>query len=207
MKNWFVKKKGFTLIEILIVLGIISTILLVGLGSYGIVQKKMRLEIAANTMQSIIAEARDKSKVGYYETGANIISPKSLCFGFRLTPGEFVELITTKYDRLQVDQKCSTLDQDIQKSQIQDLQNDIVIKKIEKFNEEITDPLDLFFAPPFGDIEVIGLSAASNPEIIVTVGYLSSENVLDQRQIVLNALTGSVYIKKGNEQNVQNQNQ
>jgi len=203
MKNWFVKKKGFTLIEILIVLGIISTILLVGLGSYGVVQKKMRLEIAANTMQSIIAEARDKSKVGYYET----VSSKSLCFGFRLTPGEFVELLTTKYDRLQVDQKCSSLGQDIKEAQIQDLQNDIVIKKIDKFDEEITDPLDVFFAPPFGDIEVLGLSAASNPEIMVSVGYLSSENVLDQRQIVLNALTGSVYIKKGNEQNVQNQNQ
>ena len=70
------KKKGFTLVEILIVLAVISMVILLGVSSYGVVRKKIQLDLAANSLASSIVEARDKTATLSSKSGsvANSIS-------------------------------------------------------------------------------------------------------------------------------------
>jgi len=193
MKSIAVKKKGFTLIEILIVISILSLVIVLGLSSYSVVQKRIRLDVAANTLQSIISEARDKSRSGYFA------EETSLCYGFRVKSGEPMELIKSKFDRLNQNNKCSVLDSDITVVPTESIQNDLVIKKVEKFSEPVTEKIVVFFTPPYGTPELTGLRSDKEALIKITVGYANSENSLDARTVVFNALIGNAYVQKANE--------
>ncbi|MBN1494452.1 prepilin-type N-terminal cleavage/methylation domain-containing protein [Candidatus Peregrinibacteria bacterium] len=193
MKNIALKKKGFTLVEILIVISILSVVVILGLGSYSIVQKKIRLDVAANTLQSIIGEARDKSRSGYF------VEKSSICYGFRVKSGEGMDLIKTKFDRLQEVNKCSVIESDITIVPTESLQSDLIIKKVEKFTEPVTEQVTVFFTPPYGTPELSGLRSDREALIKITVGYANSENPLDARTVVFNALIGNAYVQKVNE--------
>jgi len=196
MKTANLKKKGFTLVEILIVIAIISLVVLLGFSSYGIAQKKARLDMAASSVQSMIAEARDKSKSGHFEAGGDILAAKSLCYGFRAYPGGSFELLSTTFNRLAINDKCSRLSNDIKVvKQLETLQ-DIIIKKIESFGKEQIDPVVVFFMPPKGEAEITVYTAYTDePFIKFNVGYANSDSLLDQRQVVFNILSGTVKLQ------------
>jgi len=198
------KKKGFTLIEILIVLSIISLVVLLGITSYGIAQKKVRLDIAANSVRGLITEARDKTKAGYYENTSDVLEAKSLCYGFKAYPGGSFELLTTTFNPLKLTGKCSVSENDIKIVKKVETLNDIVLKKIDAFGNEQVDPLVMFFQPPKAEIEILNLSAINEPVVKFNVGYTNSDNINDQRQVVFNVLTGIVKLQLLSEKNENN---
>jgi len=195
------KKKGFTLVEILIVLTIISLVVLLGFSSYGFAQKKIRLDIAANSVQSLISEARDKTKAGYYESSSDAVEAKSLCYGFKAYPGGGVELLTTPYDPIKTTEKCSLNLNNIIVVKKPETSNDIILKKVEMFGAEQADPVIVFFQPPNAEIEFTSMNLTSDPVMKLNVGYSNSDNIQDQRQVVFNVLTGNVKLQLLNENN------
>ena len=201
MHSFNSKKKGFTLIEILIVLAIISLVVLLGISSYGIAQKKVRLDMAANTVQALIVEARDKSKAGFYENTGDVLEAKSLCYGFKAYPGGSFELLTTTYNPLELSGKCSNNLNDIKIVKKLETSKDIILKKIISYGQEQTDPVVIFFQPPKAEIEISNFIYIQEPLIKFNVGYSNSENILDQRQVVFNVLTGTVKMQTLSENN------
>jgi len=187
------KNKGFTLIEILVVISIIGLVTVLGISSYSVVRKRLRLDIAVNTAASLVTEARDKAKVGYFESNGN-----SVCFGFLLEKEGFISIFQTKYDRLKETGKCSRLDQDIQFMKKEKNDNSIIaIKKIEKFGHEV-DELSVYFTPPYGEVEIDDMHISSEAESVIKfiVGYKDSEKKVDNKEIVFNVLTGNTYKQK-----------
>lgn len=199
MKNMrCVKKKGFTLIEILLVLSIISVIVLLGVSSYSIVRKKVRLDIAANSFESVITEARDSTRSGYYRENGNVSEAPSVCFGFSVEQGKYIELLETTYDRLGRDVKCSRNQQDINELSIGDIDENIEIKQIELFGSETAEEITVFFRPPDAKPEILNSGIDQNAILRIVIGFEDSDNPLDKREVVFNALTSNVYTQKFN---------
>ncbi|MFC1810213.1 prepilin-type N-terminal cleavage/methylation domain-containing protein [Patescibacteria group bacterium] len=193
------KKKGFTLIELLIVIAIIAAIITISVSSYGIVRRKVKLDIAANTIESMIVEARDKTRSGYYETNGDIAEAISLCFGFRATQDEFIERLKAPYDRLRLkDDKCNKLKAEtIGQPKEED---NIVIKRINLYGDADEDEIDIYFAPPRADVELNRKSIQQgNTVLTIVIGYKNSDEKGDKRVVVLNMLTGNTFTDKYNE--------
>lgn len=200
MRSLFVvKKKGFTLIEIIIVLLIISIVVVLGVTSYSYVRKKVKLDIAANTIHSIIVEARDKTRSGYFEADGDISEAKSICFGFRLTNGGFIKLLSTKYDRLELYEKCSRLKQDFKELRTAEEDPSIIIKGIEEFGKKVSDEAIYFFRPPHADIDLKTIRSDRDPVVRIVIGFADSDEPLDKREVIFNVLTGNVYSKRFEE--------
>lgn len=186
------KKKGFTLVEILIVLAIISTVVLVGVSSYSIVRKKIRLDIAANNIESIIAEARDRTKAGYHEPGG-----RPFCFGFRIEQGKYIDSLQTYYNRLE-DIKCSRAEADIKKRRIGEIDEGIEIKEIEMLGDLAEYEVLVFFVPPNAKPEIWPIEGDidEDPILRIVIGFRDSDHALDKREVIFNALTANVYTRK-----------
>ena len=188
------KKKGFTLVEILIVLTVISMVVLIGVSSYSVVRKKVKLDIAVNYLQSTIVEARDKTRAGYYQgADSEIADAASLCFGFIVKEGEFVTPLTANYDRLKQEGSQCDIQNAIQ-LKLLDQEKDIVVKDLLFYGNDIGEEIQIFFAPPDGNIEFKKPAVVQeNPELRIVVGYPDSDEDLNKREVVFNVLTGNVY--------------
>lgn len=207
LKEKYEKKKGFTLVELLMVMAIISLVVFIGVSSYGVVRKKMQLDISANTVESIIVEAREKTRAGYFDKASESeLAATSYCFGFRVTTDGFIELLQTRYDRLRSKgEQCDiTQDPDMLRTGRQD--ENIIIKSVKAFGNDISsgDNMEAFFSPPYADVEINNL--AYNPqgaqEIRIVIGYKDSlleEHPLDHREIVFDVLSGNVYAQRYEE--------
>lgn len=196
MKNKFNKKKAFTLIEILLVLSIIGAIVTLGVSSYGLVRKKIRLDIAANTIESIIVEAREKTRSGLYESGGDINTASSLCFGFVVTEGKFIQKIQAPYDRLkEKNKKC--LIEKIKLVGKTDYDEDLIVESINLFGSNAGDDYRILFAPPNAEVELERLPIhGEQPVLELVISYKNSEDKNDKRIVGLNLLTANAYIKK-----------
>ncbi len=196
------KKKGFTLVEILIVLAVISMVILLGVSSYGIVRKKIRLDIATNSAQSTIIEARDKARAGYYNeasAGTDVVDASSLCFGFTVKSGGYVIPLSSGYNRLLTEgSRCDK--QNAKETVLTDLDKDIVVKDLFLYGENAGDELTVFFAPPNSNIEFEKpLITSDSPELKIVFGYADSDDDLNKREVILNLLTGGVYSQTFNK--------
>ncbi|MBD3157053.1 prepilin-type N-terminal cleavage/methylation domain-containing protein [Candidatus Peregrinibacteria bacterium] len=194
MKQGLSKKKGFTLVEILIVLGVISMVVLLGVSSYGVARKKVKLDIAANSLHSSIVEAREKTRAGYYDSGSGTVTgASSLCFGFSLTEGGFIQSLYTPYDRLAAKGSRCPLNDALPVTKQINRESDIVIKNIQLYGNEVSDSITLFFAPPDARIEVEEpLITTDEAKMTVVIGYEDSDSDLDKRQVIFDLLTGNV---------------
>jgi len=193
------KKKGFTLIELLIVIAIISSIITISITSYGVVRKKIALDITANTIESIIIEAREKTRSGYHEIGEDIDEAKSLCFGFNVQKDEYIQRFSAPYDRLrEANNKC--IKDDAIKVGQDGINEKIVIKDLKLYGDEV-DNFEAFFAPPNAVLELDRqISSSDNAFLQIVIGYENNDNKNDQRVIVLNMLTSNTFTDKFNEE-------
>lgn len=193
------KKKGFTLIELLVVIAIIASIVTVSVSSYGVVRKKVQLDIAANTLESVIVEAREKTRSGIYQKSGEITEGVSYCFGVQIKNNEYIVLYRAPYNRLnpknnQCDRSKSELIKEIEH------ENNLVVKEIEYFGDEISDLVEIYFAPPKAEIELPAtLIGTSDPLLKIAVGYENTNSSSEKRLVVLNLLTGNVYTDKYEE--------
>jgi prepilin-type N-terminal cleavage/methylation domain-containing protein len=190
------KKKGFTLIEILIVIAIIGTIITVGVGSYGIARKKVQLDVAANTLESVIVEAREKTRSGIYQKSGEITQGVSYCFGINVTNGKYIDLYRAPYNRLSPKHnQCDKSKRELVKEIKHD--ENLVVKGIEFFGNEVSDVIEIYFAPPKAEIELpVTLIGTDKPLLKVVVGFKNAEQASEKRMVILNLLTGNVYTDK-----------
>lgn len=194
------KKKGFTLIELLIVIAIIGSLVAVSVSSYQVVREKVRLDIAANTLQSVIVEAREKARSGIFQNSGEITEGSTYCFGVKITKDEYIEIYKTTYNRLNnKNNQCDQANAEL----IESVEHDsrLVVKEIEYFGDEISEVVEVFFAPPKAEIELSStLIGIGDPLLKVVVGYGNSDSPADKKLIVLNLLTGNVYSDKFNNE-------
>lgn len=198
-------RSGFTLVEILVVLGIIGIIVFISFSSYGVVRKKMQLDIAASTVQSMIAEAREKARAGYFEAGGQDTASTTYCFGFRVTIDGFIELTQAPYDRLGDTHKCFTASEPkiIKKGENE---VNIIVKNIQAFGQDIqSNSFEAFFIPPYAEVELQqeNYAGLENPQVRIIVGRADSvlsEKPLDHREIILDVLSGSVKAQRYDEE-------
>lgn len=193
------KKKGFTLIEILIVLAIIGIIVLLGTSSYSSARRKVRLDVFTNTVASLITETRDKARIGVFGIDDSPETAQSLCFGMQLNEGAFVDLLSTSYNRLAPNEKCSTASTDIQTLLRPQVESTLVIKQIEQFGNDVQGSLRFFFSPPNAQIEISDLNlltGQSDSTVRIIIGYENSESELDLRVVRFDVLTGIVFVER-----------
>ena len=194
MGAYFSKKKGFTLVEILVVLAVIGMVILLGVSSYGVVRKKVKLDIAANSLQSTIVESRDKTRAGYYDDSSKDVSEAtSICFGFVVKKGEFITPLITDYNRLAP--KGAQCDSSKERElYVSEPEKEIVVKNIFFYGNELNEEVKVFFAPPDANVETKKPAIIQDkPELKIVIGYPDSDDDLNKREIVFNVLTGSVY--------------
>lgn len=193
------KKKGFTLIELLIVIAIIGTLVAVSVSSYQVVREKVRLDIAANTLQSVIVDAREKARSGIYQSSGEITEGTTFCFGVVIKKGEYIEVYKTPYDRLsKKNNQCNRANAELVESVEHDAR--LVVKEIEYFGDEIDEVVEVFFAPPKAEVELSStLIGQGEPLLKIVVGYKNTDKPGDKKLIVLNLLTGNVYSAKYEE--------
>jgi len=187
------KKKGFTLIELLIVVAIISTLVTVSISSYGVIRKKVQLDVAANTLESVIVEAREKTRSGIYQKTGDLTEGSSYCFGIVIENGEYIDLYRAPYDRLSPkNNQCDRSKGELFKTIEHD--TNLVVSEIEYFGEEISDMIEVYFAPPKAEIELPStLIGTDEPLLKVIVAFKNAQASDEKRIIVLNLLTGNVY--------------
>lgn len=193
------KKKGFTLIELLIVMAIIAVIIAMTIVSYSSVNRRIALDIAANRIENMIIEMREKTRSGYVEPGENRTEAPSLCFGFEVEEGGMINQLMAPYDRLrQKNDQCIEIESE--NYGLTDINENIVINDIEVFGEEIGD-YRVFFAPPEAVIEVDeGRITSENKLLQIVIGLRGNDNENDQRVIILNMLTGNTFTDRFNEE-------
>lgn len=192
--DYKLKKKGFTLVEILVVLAIIAGLLVLSVSSYSVARKKIQLDVATSDIESFIAEARDRARSGFYDDSGNPEEAQSLCFGVKVKVDESVEMLQTTYNRLALDSKCVL--QDV-KTIKQTEQNDgISVKEIHQFDVDAPDEFYFFFRPPYAEIEIADLSFAQDPHLKIVIGYTNSDEPNDHRVVIFNALTGNTTIDR-----------
>jgi prepilin-type N-terminal cleavage/methylation domain-containing protein len=185
-------KKGFTLIELLIVMGIISVIIAVTIMSYSSVNKRIALDIAANKIENLIIEMREKTRSGYS------VDDESHCFGFIVKKEGTINQLIAPYNRLkEKNNKCNR--NETESYGINDLDKNIVVNDIKLFgnkNEDFT----MFFSPPNAVPELeTGAMFGSNKFLQIVIGLKGDTNENDQRVILLNMLTGNTFTDRFNE--------
>ncbi len=192
------KKKGFTLIELLIVMAIIGVIIAMTIVGYSSVNKRIALDIAANRIENMIIEMREKTRSGYIEPGENITEASSLCFGFEVEEQGMLNQLMAPYDRLK-EKNNQCIEIESENYGLTDINESIVIKDLEIFGEKIKD-YRLFFAPPDAVIEIEEGSITSDDKLLkIIIGLRGNDNENDQRVIILNMLTGNTFTDRFNE--------
>ncbi len=193
------KKKGFTLIELLIVMAIIGVIIAMTIVSYSSVNKRIALDIAANRIENMIIEMREKTRSGYIEPGENITEASSLCFGLEVEEGAMLNQLMAPYDRLK-EKNNQCIDIQSENYGLTDINENIVIKNLKIFGEEIKN-YRLFFAPPDAVIEIEEGRITSDDKLLkIIIGLRGNDNENDQRVIILNILTGNTFTDRFNEE-------
>ncbi len=134
-------KRGFTIIELLIVITIIMILAVMGAGAYSVGRRIAVMDAHSEKLVSLLHALRDKSKAISAATGAK-------CYGFIFTKDAIPEQITTPY--LNNRAGCDSTAEPVRVPL--NWQSDVTVKSI-KTGESGTPPsLKILFSPPHGTI-------------------------------------------------------
>lgn len=167
-----INQKGFTFIELLVVILIISTLAALVLTGYSQGIKKSRLAMGAEEFFSVLQQAQTQVKAGLIEEGS------LLCLGAEVNTGGDNFLIKTPSE----EGNC-VLESVIATLKIELPQNVQVLK----VNEE-TGAISILFAPPLGEIKILGSDGSDfsgADEISIVLSYGGREEEAWTREIVL----------------------
>lgn len=206
MKNFFLQNqrfaplKGFTLIEMIIVMAIIGVLALASVSSYSVVQRRARLDIALDTLISTLKEQRDKARAGGQNTDSSLS-----CYGLffhKQDADRAVEVVSMRYVAVDKNKNradfCDPALSFIKKNP--DITQNIPVKHITLGNEENISSLALFFKPPLGISvaasnlddsalnSLFSLSGNQNP-LKITIGFPNTE---EERTLVFDFITGEI---------------
>ena len=152
--NLRARREAFTLLEILIVLAIITTIAVMGAGSYRLARRGIAIDIQSDKIVVLLKPYRDSSKF------RDASKSTSYCYGMRLEKGVGPQRVEAPYDNAQ--RKCG--EQAV--TAMADWPTDIIITGIETDTIPVEHAVVLF-APPRGRMDL----DPSAREIRATIGF------------------------------------
>lgn len=188
--------KGFTLIEMLIVITIIGVIAFLGISTYGDAQRQAKLEFAADTVVSLIRQQQSLVKSGRIvvnnqESDATDASNKK-CYGLLIT-SQTVSLVESSYFAIK-DNIADVCDVTTLKERpVNDLK-DFTISTLERSGEP-QEELLILFKPPAGKTllgtktEVFSPQTDITPDIIIGI---TAQQGNEERLIRFSPSTGFV---------------
>ena len=162
-----IQRKAFTLIELLIVIGIIITLAVFGIGSYSAARQNMTLDLEADRLVALIHTLREQSRT----------SPK--CAGITFEKGKMPTEISAKYQNSK--QKCAA------KVNVSDvvLAPEIILSAL-KLDDTDRDVFSVLFVPPQGEAEFMPESSSAQLTL-----KIKSKNYLS-RDILINRISGKI---------------
>lgn len=162
---------GFTLIEILIVIAIITVLATFGIGAYSRAKQKISLDVAADNLVAALQTFRSAARSGVECTGIRFIKekkPQKLTAPFK-NPRE----------------GCAA--QEI-KTALFPFVNDVAIAKIVADKKEI-DTFDLLFEPPHG---ALGTNPSGDLFEVIVRSKTGGPQENTARTVVINTETGRI---------------
>ena len=195
--------QGFTLIEMLIVIVIIGLLAFMAVSSFGSAQKAARLDIAVDTIMSVIKEQQGKARAGRQVSG--VPGGKNLCYGVVFQKSfPSVQTVTVPYVAVSPNSAhadyCDVADLTVKPVLTPAaVSADIVFQKILQGGSDVTSSgLVLVFKPPFGailqsdSVDHIQPDAVVNQSAVQIFLNQGGSNSQDQRVIQFDPLTGTV---------------
>lgn len=162
------KKRAFTLIEVLVVMAIITVIAVMGAGAYSLAQQGITLDLAGDTIVGQLHGLRGKAQA------------QSRCFGMRFIKNHTPEIIEMPLrDRVH---GCGNIDKLIQMP----LRRTVAIGELTTEGTIPTDRLTVIFGPPYGAMQIVPNARTA------TLTVLNEKNPSSRRVITLNAETGGI---------------
>lgn len=197
-------KGGFTLIEMLIVIVIIGLLAMIAVSSFGSARKQARLDIALETIMSMMKEQQGKAKTGRQVVDASS-GGQTLCYGLvfqKVAP--YVQSITVPYRAIANDntKKADYCDASTTQPVLKDLvvSEDVVLHTIQQGSNPV-EKLVLLYKPPFGSVlevneieeitEAYGVPAGNKNPVQLFFNQ-GSTDPQDQRGITYDAFSGTV---------------
>jgi len=199
-------KGGFTLVEMLIVIVIVGLLAFMAVSSFGSAQKRARLDIAVDTIMSVIKEQQGKARTG--RQGAGISGGQTSCYGVVFQKNEPYGLRTVTIPYVSVSKDTSSPNTDYcDATAVNDanyinveVSKDVLLQAVKQGALD-NEKLFLIFKPPFASIletgDVSSITDAHNvtgtAENIVRIFLNQTGNPLqDQRVIQFDPITGTV---------------
>lgn len=196
-------KGGFTLIEMLIVIVIIGLLASIAISSFWGARKKARMDIAVDTLASIIKEQRGKAQAGRVASGTDEI--QNLCRGlvFQKT-APFIQTIQTPYRAIAADgtSKADYCDATTVEPTLEEVvvTEDVLVKDIQKGGGGV-EKFVLMFKPPYGSpmlandvsaiTEAYGAPAVIDNPVKIVLSQEGNE-AKDDRALRFDIFSGSV---------------
>lgn len=160
-------KKAFTLIELLIVIGIIITLAVFGIGSYSAARQNITLDLETDRIVALLQTLREQSRTS------------AKCAGITFEKGKMPTKIEAKYQNSK--QKCAN------KMGVSDvnLSPEITLSGLQ-LDGVARDVFSILFVPPHGEAEFTPESS----EAVLTL-KIKSKNYLS-RDILINRISGKI---------------
>ena len=212
-KKVFKSKKGFTLVEMMIVIAIIGLLAFLAMTAFGSANRSAKLDIAVDTLVSVIRQQQGLAKSGSIDNTAVSNVPASqgvYCYGVRFTAdttavvsknaaanGAQVQLIKVPYIRLGLDKAdyCDIIDPIKHLSDFSSI-SDVIIKSINVgslTSDANKNQVGILFKPPFAKAEVLTADSvdpdyASEVQIVVQSAFSN-----ESERIIFSPAGGTVH--------------
>lgn len=204
------KRRGFTLVEMLVVITIVAILAFLAVSSYGVARKQAQLDIAVDSVISLMREQQGLAKSGRVVPGGDVSGGSALgtseseknCYGLRFVGdpeegGNAISVIEMPYYKLDVStKKVDYCDLSAATDKMSDAWKEIEVKEITQYgdNNQKTE-LYVVFKPPFGKLvltdspsgELKPAVVGNDPLIKISIGLANLE---EERVFQIDSITG-----------------
>ena len=153
-------KRGFTLIEMLIVISIIAILAFLGIDSFSDAQRRAKLNVGAESLASMIKGQVENVRDGIAvkdSTGKTSLN----CYGFGITADRIVNSLIAPYDAPNDDCTLSGTGANAVQNLPFDQLNGLKISELDVAGKPVTSNLVVYFKPPFANAFEANIDSAA----------------------------------------------
>lgn len=194
-------RKGFTLVEMLIVISIVGILATVAIGEYSRFRKTSVLDLTTDGVVSALNEARDQSKWGKVGGGEGADVSSAKCYGLEFSTDKGITRLTADFD---VGKKwdggkwvyngCKT--ENVQTGMVLELNESLSVLSI---NEDPGLSCKVFYMPPNGDVFKDSLCKGTDGNLTLVLGYKDDTDTSYQRKVLVDLNIGAATVHKMDE--------